>query len=97
MPDPEKGFECYCTADFMGLQNKAFPPVDPSTAKSLSSWIIFYAGCPVSLASKLQSQVAPPTTEAKDIAISQSLHDIIPVIRLLQGSLYRVPHLLQGF
>jgi hypothetical protein len=45
-PDPEKGFECYCDADFSGNWNKAFSPVDPSTAKSRSSWIIFYAGAP---------------------------------------------------
>jgi hypothetical protein len=61
-PDPKKGFECYCDADF---SNKAFAPVDPSTAKSGSGWIIFYTGCPVSWASKLQSQVALSTTEAE--------------------------------
>ncbi len=53
MPDPKKGFECYCDADFSGNWNKAFTPTDPSTAKSRSGWIIFYAGCPVSWASKL--------------------------------------------
>jgi hypothetical protein len=42
-----KGFECYCDADFSGLWNKAFAPLDPSTSKSQSGWIIFYAGCPV--------------------------------------------------
>jgi hypothetical protein len=33
-PDLKKGFECYCDADFSGLWNKAFAPVDPSTSKS---------------------------------------------------------------
>jgi hypothetical protein len=83
-PDPKKGFECYCDADFSGNWNKAFAPVDPSTAKSRSGWIIFYAGCPVSWASKLQSQVALSTTEAEYIAMSQSLRDVIPVMNLLQ-------------
>ena len=69
-PDPTKGFECYCDSDFSGLWNKEFAPVDPSTAKSRSGWIIFYAGCPVSWASKLQSQVALPTTKAEYIAMS---------------------------
>jgi len=59
-------------------------PVDPSTAKSRSGWIIFYAGCPVSWASKLQSQVALSTTEAEYIAMSQALCDVIPVMYLLQ-------------
>jgi len=83
-PDPKKGFECYCDADFSGNWNKAFAPVDLITAKSRSGWIIFYAGYPVSWASKLQSQVALSTTEAEYITMSQSLRDIIPVMNQLQ-------------
>jgi hypothetical protein len=83
-PDPTKGFKSSCDSDFSGLWNKEFVPVDPSTAKSRSGWIIFYAGCPVSWASKLQSQVALSTTEAEYITISQALRNIIPVMNLLQ-------------
>jgi hypothetical protein len=43
-PDSKKGFECYCDTNFSGNWNKAFASVDPSTAKSRSGWIIFYAG-----------------------------------------------------
>jgi len=64
-PDPEKGFECYCDADFSGNWNRSFARVDPSTSKSRSGCIVFYAGCPVCWASKLQSQVALSTTEAE--------------------------------
>ncbi len=83
-PDPKKGSECYCDTNFSGNWNKAFAAVDPSTAKSQSGWIIFYAGCPISWASKLQSQVALSTTEAKYIAMSQSLRDVIPVMNLFE-------------
>ncbi len=83
-PDPKKGFECNCDADFSGNWNKEFAPVDPSTTKSQNGWIIFYAGCPVSWASKLQSQSALSTTEAEYIAMSQALCDVIPVMNLLQ-------------
>jgi hypothetical protein len=83
-PDPKKGFECYCDADFSGNWNREFAPVDPSTAKSQSGWIIFYAGCPFSWASKLQSQIALSTTEAKYIAMSQALCDVILVMNLQQ-------------
>ena len=83
-PDPEKGFECYCDADFSGNWNKSFARVDPSTSKSRSGWIVFYAGCPVCWASKLQSQVALSTTEAEYIAMSQALRDVIPVMNLIQ-------------
>ncbi len=64
-PNTEKDFECYCDADFSGNWNKSFADVDPSTAKSRSGWVIFYAGCPIIWASKLQSQVALSTTEAE--------------------------------
>jgi hypothetical protein len=53
-PDSKRGFECYCEANISENWNKALAAVDPSTAKSRSGWIIFYAGCPVSWASKLQ-------------------------------------------
>jgi hypothetical protein len=82
-PNPDKGFEGYCNADFLGNWNKKFAPVDPSTAKSQSGWIVFYAGCPVCWASKLQSQVALFTTEAEYIAMSMSLPDVIPVMNLI--------------
>jgi hypothetical protein len=83
-PDPGKGFKCYCDADFSGNWNKSFAQVDPSTAKSRSGWIVFYAACPVCWASKLQSQVALSTTEAEYIAMSQALCDVIPVMNLIQ-------------
>jgi hypothetical protein len=70
--------------DFSGNWTREFAPVDPSTAKSRSGWIIFYAGCPVSWASKLQSQIVLSTTKAEYIAMSQALHDVIPVMNLLQ-------------
>ena len=45
---------------------------------------MFYAGCPVCWASKLQSQVALSTTEAEYIAMSQALCYVIPVMNLIQ-------------
>ena len=83
-PDPSCGFECYCDADFSGNWNKQFAPYDPSTAKSRSGWVVFYAKCPIIWASKLQSQVALSTTEAEYIAMSMALRDVIPIMELLQ-------------
>ena len=45
--------------------------------------MIFYAGFPIAWASKLQSQVALLTIEAKYIAISMSLQDVLPIMFLL--------------
>jgi hypothetical protein len=77
----KKGLECYCDADFSGNWKKEFAPVNPITAKSRRGWIIFYAGCSVSWASKLQSQHALFTTEAKYLAMSQALRDVIPIMK----------------
>jgi hypothetical protein len=82
-PNESKGFECYCDADFAGNWNKAFAQHDPSTAKSRSGWVIFYARCPIIWASKLQSQVALSTTEAEYIAMSMALRDVIPIMELM--------------
>jgi hypothetical protein len=46
-PNQDKGFECYCDADFSGNWNKHLALYHPSTAMSRSGWILFYAGCPV--------------------------------------------------
>ncbi len=83
-PDSKKGFECYCDGDFSGNWNKEFALVDPKTAKSPGRLIIIYMGCPISWASKLQSQVELSTTEAKYIAMLQALHEVIPIMNLLQ-------------
>jgi hypothetical protein len=80
----DKGFECYCDADFSGNRNKHRALFDPSTAKSQSGWIVFYAGCPVIWTSKLQTQVALSTTEAEYIAMSKSLPDVLPIMFLVQ-------------
>ena len=82
-PDPSKGFECYCDADFSGNWNKDYTQIVPSTAKSQGGWIIFYVKCPIIWASKLQSQVALSPTEAEYIAMSMALRDVIPVMELL--------------
>ena len=82
-PDASKGFQCYCDADFAGNWSKEFAETDPSTAKSRSGWVIFYARCPIIWASKLQSQVALSTTEAEYIAMSMALRDVIPIMELM--------------
>jgi hypothetical protein len=85
-PDPDKGFKCYCDANFSGLWKKQFARCDPSTSKSRSGWVVFYAGCPIIWASCLQTQtqVALSTTEAEYITMSQSLKDVLPIMFLIQ-------------
>ncbi len=82
-PNTKKGFECYYNAYFLGKW-KSYAAVDPSIAKSRSGWVVFYAGCPIIWASKLQSQVALSTTEAEYIAMSMALWDIISIMNLIK-------------
>jgi hypothetical protein len=81
---PNLGLECYCSTDFSGNWNKSFADVDLSTFKSWSGWVVFYTGCPIIWASKLQSKTALFTTEAEYFAMSMALHDIIPIMDLIQ-------------
>jgi hypothetical protein len=83
-PQLDKGFECYCGADFLGDWNKLFADIDSSTSKSWSGWVVFYAGCPIIWASKLQSHTALSTTEVEYIAMSKALCDIIPIMDPIQ-------------
>ncbi len=81
--DPKAGFECYADADFAGAFQHEFSQHDPACAKSRSGWYIMYAGCPIVWASKLQTLVALSTTEAEYIALSSALHDVIPIMQLI--------------
>jgi hypothetical protein len=83
-PNSSKGFEDYCDTDFSGNWNCEFAETNPSTAKLRSGWIVFYAGCPIIFASKIQSQCTLYTTEAENILFSMSLRDIIPIMMLLE-------------
>lgn len=83
-PDPIKGFQCYCDANFGGNCNNECTANDPSTAKSRSGWIAFYSACPIIWTSKLQSLVALSMTKAKYIAMSMTLHDVIPLMELIK-------------
>ncbi|KAL7474333.1 hypothetical protein ACHAW6_000309 [Cyclotella cf. meneghiniana] len=83
-PDASQGFQCNCDAYFAGNWNKEFTAMDPSTAKSRSGWILFYAACPIIWASKLQSQVVLSMTEAEYIAMSMALRDVIRLMELIK-------------
>jgi hypothetical protein len=93
-PDPSKGFECYCDADFSGNWNKDFASHDPSTAKSRAGWVIYYAACPIIWASKIESQVALSTTESEYLSMSMSLRDVIPIMELLEEMRERKHHVI---
>ena len=81
-PDSTKGIECFVDADFAGGWSKA-DASNPENVMSRTGYVIFYAGCPVLWASKLQTEIALSTAEAEYIALSSAMRDVIPLMQLL--------------
>ena len=82
-PDKSKGIQCYVDADFAGGWNKE----DPNNAESVLSrtgYIVFYAGCPMLWASRMQTEIALSTAESEYIACSTALRDVISLMHLLK-------------
>jgi hypothetical protein len=75
-------FDVYVDADFAGnwIPNEAMD--DANTARSRYGYIVMYNGCPVTWASRMQTEVALSTTESEYIGLSQSLRHVIPLINL---------------
>ena len=84
--DMRKGqnMELWCEADFCGNWRAEMADVDKSTAKSRTGYLITYAGCLVTWASKMQTEVALSTTEAELIAMSEGLRTAIPIMNLVE-------------
>ena len=80
----DHSFDCWVDADFVGNWDRVNADVDPSTAKSRTGYIITYAGCPITWASKLQTEVALSTTEAEYNALSASLREVIHMMQLVE-------------
>ena len=58
--------------------------MDQSTAKSRTGYMITYAGCLVTWASKMQTGVVLSTTEAELIVMSAGSRIAIPMMRLIE-------------
>ena len=82
-PKKDWNFDCWVDADFAGNWRQADAPLDPMTSKSRSGWIVWFAGAPITWASKMQTITALSTTEAEYIVLSASLREVIPLMGLL--------------
>jgi hypothetical protein len=83
-PDVTKSFEVHVGCDFAGNWNKEDTMNDPSMAKSRTGYVISYAGCPIILASKLQTKVVLSTTESEYVGLSESLRIVIVMMKLFK-------------
>ena len=77
-------FDVYVDASFTGDWDQENAEWDPDTARSRTGYVILYASCPVIWASKLQSEIAPSTTESKYLAISTATREVLPLMELVQ-------------
>ena len=74
----EKWLDCYIDVDFAGMWDTANSD-DPSSVKYRTGYVIMFANCPVLWVSKLQMEIALLTMEAEYIALSQAMHNTIPM------------------
>ena len=58
---------------------------------SRTGYVINYANCPIIWCSKLQTEIALSTTESEYIALSQSLRDVLPLMKLLKEIRNTIP------
>ena len=83
-PDPAQSFLVWADADFVGSWNQETAISGATTAKSRSGFLITYSGCPISWASRMQTEVALSTTESEYISLSSALRETIPMMNLVQ-------------
>jgi hypothetical protein len=83
MTPTDKSFEVYADADFSGNWDSSIAEFEPATARSRSGFVIMYAGCPIAWASRLQTEIALSSTKSEYISLSQSLREVIPLMRLV--------------
>jgi hypothetical protein len=82
-PTKTMTLDCYSDADFAGLWNYE-DDQDPVCVKSRTGYILTLAGCPLTWASKLQTEIALSTLESEYIALSTAIRELIPLRRVLQ-------------
>jgi len=63
---------CYVDGGFAGLWHYK-DDQDPICVKSRTGYILIFTGCPLVWTSRLQTEIAVSTLEAKYIALSQSM------------------------
>jgi hypothetical protein len=79
-----ESINCYYDADFCGQWDPETAETDPMTARLRTGSIVTYGGCPINWSSKLQTKIALSSTESEYVALSQSLREVLPLMRLIQ-------------
>ena len=83
-PNPKHDLNTYVDADFCGNCDRLTAEEDISTSKTRSGYFILFADCLLYWSSKLQTSIAPSTTEAEYVALSNSCCEVIPIMSIMQ-------------
>jgi hypothetical protein len=94
-PTTTMTLDMFVDADFAGRWHKEFSHLRDNVL-SRTGYVITFCGCPVSWASRLQSEIALSTTESEYIALSMATRELLPLRRILhdivQYSFITLPH-----
>ena len=82
-PDLSKGMECFVDADFAGGWCKENAD-EPDNVLSRTGFVIFYAGCPLVWASRMQTEISLSTAESEYIACSTAMRDVLSLMQLMK-------------
>jgi len=83
-PTRELTIDAYPDADFAGMYGHE-KPTDPACARSRSGFVIVFSGVPVLWQSKLQTETALSTMEAKVNALAACMRKLIQIMNMVQS------------
>ena len=83
-PTRELDVDAYPDTDFAGMYSHE-KLTDPACAKSLTGFVIMFAGVLILWQSKLQTETALSTMEAEVIALAACMRDLIPIIDMVKN------------
>ncbi|KAL7488952.1 hypothetical protein ACHAW6_014542 [Cyclotella cf. meneghiniana] len=75
---------CYSDANFASCYGHE-DSQDPHCACSCTGFVVLVFGCPVFCKSKLQTEIAMSTMEAKYVALSMACKDPLPLVALIRN------------
>ena len=82
-PNDAHGLECYVDANFAGGWDREKPD-DPDNVLSRTGFVVFYAGCPLVWASRMQTKITLSTAESEYIALSMTMREVLSLMQLLE-------------
>ena len=84
MEPKNHSFDVYADASFTPYWNKEIAEDNKTTARSRHGFIVRYANCPVTWASRMQTEFALSATEAEYYGLSDALRTTIPLMQIIE-------------